>query len=153
MTDVFSPYDPLIVCLIPASLIVFYLLGAFFTPRLSSPWRNVASRAAMGALVFTFVMAVWHAGLHTMLLPFGLLLLFTFTFRPRGVLSDLADLDLNGWAITVSAVIGVTFSEMFLSDLRHGSDIVVGNWDWANSGGIGHELYITGTEGSSFLWE
>ena len=74
--DVFSPYEPLVFACILLSLPVFYVLGAFFTPLLSTPGRNIAARLAVGAVVCTFGVAVdknnWPAVLQQMLEQHGI---------------------------------------------------------------------------------
>jgi hypothetical protein len=144
----FSPYEPMIFAAVLLSLPVFYVLGAFFTPYLSTPWRNVTARTAMGALVFTYILAVGHTGVHTMLLPFGVLLLLFFEPKPLDILNVVRILGGKNFIVIVSLLFFILIIEMLGMDLRDGGDIVVDNWDLAHNAALGHEFYTTGSETS-----
>lgn len=152
MFDTFSPFHPLIFAVVLVGLLVFYLTGSFFTPRLCLPGRNIAARCTMGALVFTTFCAVTHAGLKTMLLPFALWLAFVFAAKPKGLKTDLKAICTKHWVLLVVSVAALLIAEMSFSDLREGSDIIIGNWDYASSGGLGYDFYSTSPETMRFLW-
>jgi len=150
--DIFSPYQPIIAASVFSSLFVFYLVGAFFTPRLSTPKRNIAVRMAIGSLVFTFGIAITHAGYKTMLLPFGFFLPFLFTPFPKGVLSDIKAIGNKQLLTILVAYVSILLFEMWVADLRQGKDIVVKNWDYANSGAFGFEYLSGSIETSRFVF-
>jgi len=149
----FSPFHPIIFVAVLLSLPCFYLLGALFTPQLSTPWRNISARAAMGALVFTFLMAVVHAGFYTLLLPFGIVLFISFQPKPKELFGYIKAIRLKHWAAALGCIICVLLFEMTINDIRIGDEIFIGNWDYANSGGFGFEYCITKTEGSRFIFD
>ena len=80
----------------------------------------------MGALVFTWGVAVAHAGFKTMLLPFGFLLPLMFTSNPTSVFYDFKSIGWKRLIYITAGIISVLLSEMYLNDLREGDAIFVG---------------------------
>jgi hypothetical protein len=149
----FSPFEPTIFASIFLSLPIFYLLGSFFTPRLSTPWRNISARIAMGVFVFTTLMAVIHAGIHTLLFPFLCFLPFLFVHKPIGVWGDLEAVGKRELSTWFTVCLLLTFGEMYLFDIRQAQNIFIGNWDYAYSGGFGFDFYSTGVESSRTFYQ
>ncbi len=154
MKDLFSPFQPTIFLAVFFSFPFIYLLGSFFTPRLSTPWGNVSARMAMGAIVGTALVAIFHAGLHTMLLPFVFFLPFLWQLKPKGIWSDIKAIPTMQWVVAIGLSLALLVFEMNWADLRVGNNIRVGNWDYANSGGFGYEFYKRGiAETSRFMFQ
>lgn len=149
----FSPFEPIIFASVLLSLLLFYLLGSFFSPRLSTPWRNISSKMAIGMLVFTAFMAVAHSGIHTLLFPFLFFLPFVFVYKPIGIWKDLQAIGKRNLSIWLGLCLLLLVGELFLFDIRQNDYIFIGNWDYAYSGGFGIDFYSTGVESSRTFYQ
>jgi hypothetical protein len=148
-----SPFNPIIFASVFLSLLLFYVLGSFFTPRLSTPWRNISSRMAMGMFVFVTIMAVIHAGIHTLLFPFLLFLPFVFVSKPLGMWGDIKLCRLSELGFFVFGISTIVLLEMVGADIQDGDYTFIGNWDVAHTSGLGYDFYLTGSETTRFLWD
>lgn len=153
MFDPFSPYHPTIIASLLISFPVFYFAGIYFTPQTSDPWKCITTRLAMGMLFLVYLVALVTAKGKTILLPLGVLFAYSFTPTPNNVFSVFKQLNLKESFPVLLAITIVACVEFYFTDMRGGSFIQIGNWDYANSGAFGYEFCKTGIESSRFIWE
>ena len=141
-----NPLSINILVALPVSLVVFYLLGSLFTPKIKGAVLSVMTKLGMGSLVFVTVNAVVHAGFGTMLIVFLPIMPVFFLKRDKDWFEDVRSLEKQHVLVLLLVLVSAFLAEALRSDIREAEGIYVGNSDVSYYSSFGHFLYQYGEE-------
>lgn len=145
-----DPYSFPIILSALASLVVFYLVGAFITQRLCNCIKSIGVRMSIGCLAIISVFAIAHADTGTGMIFYLLLLAFMVKQNwGRPDFSDAKELGIKGVTAIILFGLGVTLLEAYRSNLIEGAMVFVGNADVSYYSSFAHNLYLLGIESNA----